>query len=187
MMARIIVAITGASGGPIAVRLLEALTEGGHEIGIVASDSGTKVMGFETGKRPEDFEGEGITVYDNSNLAADISSGTSAFDAMIVAPCSTSTLAKINCGIADNLITRVAAVSIKEGRKLVLVPREMPLSSIALRNMKELSEIGVVIIPPVMEFYTKPQSIDDMVSFVAGRALDSVGIKHNLYSPWKGE
>jgi 4-hydroxy-3-polyprenylbenzoate decarboxylase len=105
---------------------------------------------------------------------------------MVIVPCSTSTLAKINLGIADNLITRAASVAIKEGRKLVLVPREMPLSHIVLRNMKELAEAGVTIMPPMMEFYTRPRDLEEMVSFVTGRILDSLNVEHRLYDGWKG-
>ncbi len=187
MAERIIVGITGASGGPIAVKVIEALANAKCDMGLIFSENGEKVMEFETGKTPEDYRREGITIYDNSDLSADISSGTTPFEAMVIVPCSSSTLAKINCGIADNLITRVAAVAIKEQRKLTLVPRELPLSQIVLRNMKELAEVGAVIIPPMMEFYTRPETVDDMVSFVAGRILDSLGIEHDLYRRWQGQ
>ncbi len=187
-MKKIIVAITGASGSPVAVKLIDALSDAGYRIGLIVSRNGEKVMRFETGFGPEHYSEAGnITIYDNDDLAADISSGTSEFGAMIIVPCSTSTLAKINCGGADNLITRAAAVAIKERRSLVLVPREAPLSPIVLRNMKELAEIGVDIIPPMMEFYTRPETIDDMISFTAGRILDSLGIEHTLYRKWRGE
>jgi len=183
----IIVGITGASGGPVVVKVIESLIEKGYEIGLIASENGRKVMKFETGRTPEDYGEKGVTIYENNDLSSNIASGTVPFEAVIIVPCSTSTLAKINCGIADNLITRVAAVAIKERRRLVLVPRETPLSPIALKNMKELAEIGTIILPPMMEFYTRPKTIDDMVSFTAGRILDSLGMEHDLYPEWRGE
>lgn len=185
MKGRIIVAVTGASGSPIAIKLIDTLLEKGYRIGLIASENGNRVMRFETGHGIEHYsDTEGITIYDNNDLGADISSGTTRFEAMIIVPCSTSTLAKINCGVADNLITRGAAVAIKEKIKLILVPRESPLSPIVLRNMKELADIGVEIIPPMMEFYTKPETIDDLISFTAGRILDSLEIEHRLYRRW---
>jgi len=188
MRGRIIVAITGASGSPIAVKLIDTLLEKGYTVGLIASENGNKVMRFETGYGIERYSDiENITIYDNNDLGADISSGTSRFEAMIIVPCSTSTLAKINCGIADNLITRAAVVAIKEKIDLILVPRESPLSPIILRNMKELADVGVNIIPPMMEFYTKPETIDDLISFTVGRILDSLGIEHGLYRKWTGK
>jgi 4-hydroxy-3-polyprenylbenzoate decarboxylase len=178
----IILAITGASGAIIGIKLLENLKD--ENVSLIISENAKRIIEYETEYSLDYILSLPKRVYENDNMEADIASGTNKFDALVIAPCSTSTLAKINCGIADNLITRVASVALKEERKLILVPRETPLSSVVLRNMYELSKIGVRIIPPVPAFYLKPKSIEDVVNYVVGKILDALGIKHRLYESY---
>lgn len=178
----IVLAITGASGAIIGIKLLENLKD--ENVSLIISENAKRIIEYETEYSLDYILSLPKRVYENDNMEADIASGTNKFDALVIAPCSTSTLAKINCGIADNLITRVASVALKEERKLILVPRETPLSSVVLRNMYELSKIGVRIIPPVPAFYLKPESIEDVVNYVVGKILDALGIKHRLYESY---
>jgi len=178
----IVLVITGASGAIIGIKLLENLKD--ENVSLIISENAKRIIEYETGYSLDYILSLPKRVYENDNMEADIASGTNKFDALVIAPCSTSTLAKINCGIADNLITRVASVALKEERKLILVPRETPLSSVVLRNMYELSKIGVRIIPPVPAFYLKPESIEDVVNYVVGKILDALGIKHRLYESY---
>jgi flavin prenyltransferase len=194
------IAITGASGAPYAHRLLQVLVKDGHSLIISMSDDGLSIMGDETGLRLAGSEaeiqrklteyfgaGEGkLWYFDENNLHAPIASGSGSFgvDAMIVIPCSMKTLASIANGFASNLIERAADVMIKEKRKLIIVPRETPLSSIHLRNMLTLSEAGCHIIPAMPAFYHHPKGISDMVDFVVGRVLNSMGIENDLTPKW---
>lgn len=126
-----------------------------------------------------------LTTHQNEDISASIASGSFGVDAMIIAPCSMNTLAKIACGISDNLVTRCAAVMIKEQKKLILAPREMPFSAIALENMQKLATIGVIIAPPVMAYYSEQQSIDEMENFVIGKWFDLLDIENNLFKRWE--
>ena len=170
---KLIVGISGASGARLAKRFVEALPKD-VEVFIVQSESAKVVFERE----------EGIREFENSDIAASIASGSFKCDAMIILPCSMNTLAKISVGIADNLLTRTAAVMIKEKRKLILAPREMPLSSIALENMLKLSNLGVIIAPPVLGYYSKQQSLEDMENFLIGKWFDLLGIEHELFKRW---
>ncbi len=178
---RVVVAITGASGAIIGIRLLQEIR---GEKYLIISDNARKIIEYETDYSLEDVTSLADRVYSNEDMEADIASGTTRFDAMVIAPCSTSTLAKISCGIADNLITRVASVALKEGRKMILVPRETPLSPVVLENMLKLSKLGVRIVPPVPAFYLKPRSVEDVVDYTVGKILDSLGVEHALYEPY---
>jgi 4-hydroxy-3-polyprenylbenzoate decarboxylase len=126
-----------------------------------------------------------ITMHENENIASSIASGSFGVDAMIIAPCSMNTLAKIACGIADNLVTRCASVIIKERKQLILAPREMPFSAIALENMHKLSTLGVIIAPPIMAYYSEQQTLDDMENFIIGKWFDLLGVENNLYKRWE--
>ncbi len=179
---KIIIGITGASGSILGIRLLENLKD--HKVSLIISENAKKVMAYETNYKEEDIRKLTSKVYNNNEMDADIASGTTKFDALVIIPCSTSTLSKIACGIADNLITRVASVALKEGRKIILVPRETPLSSIVLENMLKLSKMGVKIVVPVPAFYLKPKNMEDIVNYIVGKILDSLGIEHNLYKPY---
>ena len=180
----IVVAITGASGIAYGVRLLEALKEAGVETSLILSEDGEKVLKLETDWTPAGVRKLATRCHSNSNMAAPIASGSRSFDAMVVCPCSMSTAAKIAAGLSDNLITRAASVALKERRRLVIVPRETPMSSIHLRNLAALAEAGAVVLPAAPAFYGKPGSVDDLVDFIAGRVLDSLGIENRLYRRW---
>jgi 4-hydroxy-3-polyprenylbenzoate decarboxylase len=132
----------------------------------------------------EAFENQKVTLHDSQNIAASISSGSFAVDATVIIPCSMNTLTKIACGIADNLPSRVASVALKEQKKLLLAPREMPFSAIALENMHKLASLGVIIAPPVMAYYAEVKCLEEMENFIIGKWYDVLGIENNLYKRW---
>ena len=167
-------AVSGASGVGLAKKFIDYLPEE-VELFVVVSDSAKRVI--EKEERVTDL-------FFEDQIESAISSGSFRVDATAVIPCSMNTLAKIACGIADNLTTRVASVAIKEMRKLLLAPREMPFSYIALENMKKLSSIGVVIAPPVMGYYSDSDTLEDMERFVIGKWYDALGIEHDIYRRW---
>ena len=179
-----VVGITGASGLRYGVRLLECLE---HETTVVVSAEAAAIAQGELGVSKREIEEKAEHHYENDDLSAPPASGSFRFDALVIVPCSMSTLSKISCGIADNLITRTASVALKERRKLVLVPRETPLSTIHLQNMLRLSEAGAVIMPACPAFYPSPKNVDDVVDFIVGRILDMVGQEHDLFRRWDGE
>ena len=171
---KLIVAITGASGIQLGKKFVDYLPSD-IEVHVVASDNAITV---------ESFENKQVTLHSKDNIAASISSGSFRVDATAIIPCSMNTLAKIACGISDNLPTRVAAVAMKEQKKLLLAPRELPFSAIALENMQKLASLGVIIAPPVMGFYSDASSIEDMEKFIIGKWYDVLGIENNLYERW---
>ena len=173
-MNKIVVATSGASGVNLGLKTLELLPEG-IEKHFIMSKSSKLVLKKELN----------VTTHRDEDISASIASGSFGVDAMIIAPCSMNTLAKIACGIADNLVTRAAAVMIKEQKKLILAPREMPFSPIALENMHKLSMIGVIIAPPVMAYYSEQQSLEEMENFIIGKWFDLLGIKNELYKRWE--
>lgn len=179
---RYVIAMTGASGCMYGIRLLQELR--GEKI-LVISEMAKRIIPQETGYSVGDVEKLADKVYDDSDLFASISSGSFRFDAMIVCPCSSSSLAKISNGLADTLITRAAAVTLKESRKLILVVRETPKSAIMLENELRLARCGVCILDANPGFYSKPRTVDDMIDFVVGRCLDQLGIEHSLYRKWE--
>ncbi|GMQ87931.1 MAG: flavin prenyltransferase UbiX [Gammaproteobacteria bacterium] len=191
-------AITGASGARYALRLLEVLLDQGERVDLMISVPGQIVISMETElKLPgqpagiqralaEQFGADTgrLRVFGREEWTAPLASGSSAPCAMVVCPCTTGTLAAIAAGTSNNLIERAADVAIKEGRKLVLVPREAPFSAIHLENMLKLARLGVVILPPSPGFYQKPESIADLVDFVVARILDQLGIENTLLPRW---
>ena len=181
---RIILALTGASGIQIGIRLAEVLRK--HELHIIVSENAKKVMNYEVESADKVLSKlkEYGKVYGESAIDAPPASGSSLFDAMVVCPCSMKTLSAIANGYCCNLITRSADVMLKEGRNLVLVPRETPVSAIHLENMLKLSRLGVVILPASPAFYHKPKGVGDMVDFIVGKILDSLGIQNQLYKRW---
>lgn len=179
----ILVAVTGASGAAYAKRLLEVL---GDRADVILSRDAEAVIKFETGLEPKEFTRGAHEVYRGDDLAAPSASGSHRFSALVIVPCSGTTVAKVAAGIADNLVTRAAAVALKERRTLILVPRETPLSAIALENLHKLAQLGVVVLPASPGFYGKPRSVKDLVDFVVARILDHLGIEHDLGPRWSG-
>ena len=185
-MKRIIVAITGATGTIYGIRLLEMLQKTEIETHLVLSRWAARTLAYETPYTVADVKALATQVYPVADQGAVISSGSFITGGMIVAPCSMRTLAAIAHGLGDNLIHRAADVMLKERRRLVLAVREAPLSEIHLENMLKLSRMGVVIVPPVPAFYTKPQTIDDLVDFTAARLLDQLDIHVDVRNRWVG-
>lgn len=197
---RIFLAVTGASGAPYGGRSLAALTAAGHHVGLCVSDAGARVISHEVlgeGPRPDSphdvvarFVQEfahpagAVDVLDPGDIACSFASGSSGARAALVAPCSTSTLGNIAHGTGDNLIHRVAEVMLKERGRLVIIPRETPVSLIQLRNMTTITEAGGVIVPASPGLYTLPQTVGEMVDFVVGKALDVLGVEHTLFPRW---
>ena len=178
-----VVGITGASGAVYGVRLLKALP---GETAVVLSEDAEKIAHVELGMSRADIEALATKHYRNDELESPLASGSHRFDSMVIAPCSASTMSKIACGIADNLITRTASVALKERRRLVLLMRETPLSTIHLGNMERLSAAGAVVMPACPGFYPRPESVDDIVDFVVGRILDQLGLENRMYRRWDG-
>lgn len=173
---RLVVAITGATGSVLGVRILSALRSLGVETHLVLSRWGRATLELETDMSASDVYALADHVYGHSDHSAAISSGSFRTDGMIIVPCSMKTLAAVRCGYGEGLIPRAADVTIKERRKLVLVPRELPLSEIHLENMLALTRMGAVIAPPVPAFYNRPSSIDDVVTHICARVLDQFGL-----------
>jgi 4-hydroxy-3-polyprenylbenzoate decarboxylase len=183
---RVVIAISGASGATLGMKTLRALPES-FDKHLIVSEHAQVVLEKE---HAIDFDadapmGEGVTVHKNREIWASVASGSFKCDAMLVVLCSMNTLAKISVGIADNLITRAASVMIKEHRTLLLAPREMPFSAIALENMQKLAALGVFIAPPVLAYYSEQNSLDEMENFMIGKWFDLVGIDNDLYKRWK--
>ena len=175
-----LVAITGASGAQIAVKLLEILKKKGIKVELIISKIAEIIINNETEYNISDIRDLATKNYDFNDLAAAPASGSYKFDAMVIVPCTMKTLAAIANGIADNLITRAADVAIKEKRKLILVVRESPFSAIHLENMLKLARLGVVIAPPVPSYYIKPETVDELIDHSVGRILDQLGIESDI-------
>ncbi|MDQ0189052.1 UbiX family flavin prenyltransferase [Alicyclobacillus cycloheptanicus] len=182
---KIVVGMTGATGAIWGIRTLEVLRELGIESHLILSKWAEATIALETAWSVSDVKGLASKVYAATDQAAAVSSGSFPVDGMIIAPCSMKTLASIRYGLADNLISRAADVTIKESRTLVIVPRETPLSAIHLENMLRLAELGVRIVPPMPAFYNHPQTIADIVDHTVARALDQLHIESNLTRRWK--
>ncbi len=171
---KIVVGITGSTGVIYGIRLLETLKRLNIETHLVMSEW-AEVKSLATQNS------------DELNMAANVSSGTHRTDGMIVIPCSMKTLSSIANGYDETLVARAAGVTLKESRKLILVVRETPLTAINLENMLKLARLGVIILPPVTEFYTKPKGIDDMINHIVGKCLDQFDIEHDLFTRWGSE
>lgn len=182
----LIIAITGCSGVVYGVRLLEACRKLGVETDLMVSQAAEKILELELGKTIEDVRKLATRNYSQDDLEAPLASGSVKTDGMVIAPCSMKTLGAIASGIADNLITRAADVTLKEGRPLVLVPRETPLNLIHLENMVRLKLAGATILPAMPGFYHEPKEISEMIDFIVGRILDVLGVEHKLYRRWQG-
>jgi 4-hydroxy-3-polyprenylbenzoate decarboxylase len=191
-------AITGASGAIYGLRVAEELLRAGERVSMLITGAGFAVLkqecgldwsGAGTGLLDElrsqfRYQGDGLSFYAENDLLSPIASGSSPPDAMIVVPCSMGTLSRISSGNSGNLLERAADVMLKEGRPLVLVPRETPLNAIHLENMLKLARLGVRMVPAMPAFYQHPESLDDLVNFVVGKVLDSVAVEHDLFRRW---
>ncbi len=170
---KVLIAISGASGASLGLKALRALPKEVDKH-LIISDHANIVLDKE----------ENVTLHQDEAIWASVASGSFGMDAMLIIPCSMNTLAKISVGIADNLTTRAASVMIKEQKKLLLAPREMPFSAIALENMHKLSTLGIIIAPPVMAYYSEQNSLEEMEQFMIGKWFDLIGIENNLYKRW---
>lgn len=183
----IIVAITGASGVAYGLKVLEALKKSGKETGLVVTEPAKLILDYELGVQLEDLKSLATYYYESNDLTASINSGSCLFESMVIVPCTMKTLSAIAHGYANNAVTRAADVSLKEKRKLVLVPRETPLRSVHLENMLKISKEGGVILPAMPGFYHKPKNLDDITNFIAGKVLDVLGVNHDLFNRWSGD
>jgi len=181
---KLIVGITGSTGVIYGIKLLEVLKEKNIETHLILTEWAQKCIAMETDYKLDQVKSLATTISDENNMAASVSSGTHKIDGMIVIPCSMKTLSGIANGYDETLVARAAGVTIKESRKLVLVTRETPLTAINLENMLKLARLGVVILPPVPGFYTKPKTIEEVVSHTVGKCLDQFDIEHDLYKRW---
>ena len=189
--------ITGASGAPYAARLLSALSESGAQVGMSISDSGFEVLATELHGDPEMARDEvvarltdglaGVSVYDVKDYKSPYASGSAKVDGYVICPCSMATVGTIAAGAMANLVHRAASVALKEERKLILVPRETPLSTIQLENLLRLRRAGATVLFAAPGFYNSPQTIDDLIEFVVGRCLDQLGIENRLTRRWGQE
>ncbi len=201
MSKTIVLALTGASGLPYGIRLLECLLQSGQRVHLLYSQAAQIVakqeLDFTLPNRPQDaekllterfgkFSGE-LRVFGRDDWYAPMASGSNPGDAMVICPCTMGTLAAVAAGLSDDLITRGADVMLKEKRQLILVPRESPFSAIHLENMLKLSHAGAVILPPNPGFYYQPQTVQDLVDFVVARILDHLGVEHTLVKRWGEE
>jgi len=179
---KLVVGISGASGVGLGLKMLQLIPK---EIQIYAIISKSAMVTIEHEqsnlKLPQE---DNIIYFEDTNLAAPISSGSFKTDGYIIAPCSMNTLAKCSVGIADSLITRVFSVMLKEQRKVLIAPREMPFNTIQLENMTKLSQLGISVAPPVLGYYSKQQTLEDMENFIIGKWFDLLGIEHNLFERW---
>ena len=186
-----VLAITGASGAAYAVRLLRGLLGAGRHVHLAISPLGRRLLSDELDIREVNAGSlvggatDRLFLYDFEDVGSRLASGTFLTDGMVVCPCSSNTLGAIAAGIADNCITRAAAVHLKERRRLILVHREMPVSRIDLENMLRVDAAGGIICPAAPGFYGRPTSIDDLVDFVAGKVLDLLGVEHELLRRWQ--
>ena len=204
---KIIVGISGASSVHLGIRVANEILAAGHEVCAIISDGarvtfksekaweylgnsripndnlGNSRIPNENFLQIEEFLDEKIDIQSNMSDAA--ASGSSGYEAMIIAPCSSNTLAKVAAGICDNLLLRAAAVMLKEQRKLIIAPREMPFSPLSIKHMSELSGLGVMFAPPMIAHYSKPKSLNDAENFIIGKWLDCLNIKNNLFKRWK--
>jgi flavin prenyltransferase len=189
--------ITGASGAPYAARLLSALSDSGAHVGVSISDSGFEVLATELHDEPAMARDEvvarltdglaGVTVYDVKDYKSPYASGSAKVDGYVICPCSMATAGTIAAGAMANLVHRAASVALKEERKLILVPRETPLSTIQLENLLRLRRAGATVLFAAPGFYNSPQTIDDLIEFVVGRCLDQLGIENRLTRRWGQE
>ena len=189
----LVVAITGASGAPYAIKLLKSLLEARRDVWLIVSQHGIRLLSTETditdvaGLREAVGPGawdELVTLFDDTDRGASPASGSARSSGMVICPCSMGTISAIAAGSSRSLVERAADVALKERRKVVLVPRETPLSAIHLQNMLRVTRAGAVVLPASPGFYHRPTSIDDLVSFIVARVLDHLGVEHHIARRW---
>jgi len=197
----IVVAISGASGPIIGVRLIEKLLKGGDSVAAIVSKPARQIIGYEVLRQKEPFSSlkdllvkrgfvynhRLLSEFENNDFFSPIASGSAKFEAVVVIPCSMKTLSAIAHGYSDSLITRTCDVALKEKRRCIIVPRETPLSLIHTENMFKAARAGVEIVPPVPGFYTLPESVDDVINFIVGKVLNLLGREHDLFESWGEE
>ena len=184
---KIVIGFSGASGIIYGIRLLEVLHSINIQTFLIVSEWAKKNIEIETDKTLEYVKSLSSINYDNFKLDASVSSGSFLHDGMVIVPCSMKSLSSIANGYDDTLISRAASVTLKESRKLILVPRETPLSRIHLENMIKLQDAGAIILPAMPGFYHKPSTIDEIVDHLVGKILDQLKIKHDLFRRWKDQ
>jgi 4-hydroxy-3-polyprenylbenzoate decarboxylase len=184
---RVVVGITGASGAIYGWRLINVLKQAGCEVHVVVTDHGRQVLDFECGVSPAMIAQVADRLHAADNMHACIASGSFKTDAMIIVPCSMRTLGAVANGIADNLLTRAADVTLKENRMLIIVPRETPVNVIHLGNMLKLAQIGVKVMPASPGFYHRPEDMAALIDMMVGKICDMLSVEHNLYQRWTGE
>lgn len=192
-MKRFVVGLSGGSGAAYALRLLEVLLEAGHEVQLIATSAGLRVLRYEAGIEIEPDELDSLVspslrarlvTCPNEAVESTPASGSAEIDGVVICPCSMGTLARVAHGFSSNLLERSADVALKERRTLVVVPRETPLSVVHLRNMLALAEAGAIVLPAMPGFYHVPRKIEDLVDFVVARILDKLGVDHELVLRW---
>ena len=181
---KIVVAITGASGAILGIKLLEILKNEKIESHLIISKMAEITIKDEVGIDADHVRSMASHYYSPDQMDARLASGSFKHDGMVIIPCSMKTMAAIANGYSSELISRASDVTLKERRKLIIVPRETPMNVIHLRNMLTLAEAGAVILPPMPAFYPKPKNVDDIVSYVVGKVLDILDIPHNLFTRW---
>lgn len=187
MVKKLIIGVTGTTGVIYGVKMVEYLHDYHDDIEtyLVVSEVAKKLLTIETSTTSEALSKKATMNFEPKDMAAPIASGSFLTDGMIIIPCSMKTLAAVANGYSDNLIARAADVVLKERRKLVVVPRESPLSTIHLKNMLTLSKAGAIVLPPVPAFYYEPKTIDEVINYTIGKVLDVLGIEHKLFARWK--
>lgn len=183
---RIIVGVSGASGAIYAYRLIQVLADSGIEVHFVASKAGLEVLEYECGLTMVQLTQMVHKIYDVNQIDSAIASGSFPCESMVIVPCSMKTLGSLANGIAGNLLTRAADVTLKEGRKLVLVTRETPVHAIHLENMLKLSHAGARIVPACPGFYHRPQTIEELVDMLVGKICDTLNVDNDLFERWTG-
>ncbi len=185
-MARLLVGITGGSGVVYGVRLLEVLKEMKVDTHLIMSQAAKETLAIETQYKIGEVEALASKTYRINDIAAAPASGSFPTDGMVVIPCSMKTMAGIATGYSENLLTRAAEVTLKERRKLVLVPRETPLTVIHIKNMLGVAEAGAIVLPAMPGFYHRPKQMSDLIDHIVGKTLDVLGMDHSLYGKWSG-
>jgi len=182
---KVLISIGGASGSIYGIRLLEELKKSGIKTHLIVSDDAKKIIEHETNYKFSDLKKKTDFYYENDDMFAGPASGSFKLDAMIICPCSMKTLSAIANGYGDALTSRAASCILKEGKKLILVPRETPLNLPFIQNIEKIKLAGATILPAMPGFYYNPKKIDDIVDFIVGKILDQLNINHSLFERWK--